>query len=70
MPPPLFIPLNKTYRVEYVNGDIDTYAQQIAQHEANIRSYNGQIAELQQQIRDLQVLIIQSYISTTGTLPP
>jgi len=69
MPPPLYIPINKSYRIEYVNGDIESYAQQIIVHETRIRRLNGEIAELNQQIRDLQVLIFQSYVSTTGTLP-
>lgn len=69
MPAPIYIKIDRTFRVEILNGEMDQIVQQIQGLQENMRELRNRLRSRQDELDSLEQQLINMYVQSTGGLP-
>jgi septal ring factor EnvC (AmiA/AmiB activator) len=69
MPAPIYIQLNRSLRIEIINGEMDQLNQQLNSVKENVRELRNTLRSRQDEIDSIERQLINLYIQNTGGLP-
>lgn len=70
MPAPIYINVNKSYRIEYITGEVENLINQVQTLKTQLSDLEQQKVSLSSQLRDKQVELLALYCQQSGSLPP